>query len=258
MPTVSDDTFQIPDGLEFLRAVWAQEDECASTTDRVISDFGKSAPKTLQHLGTVLSYLDRVSTCHWQCFGGDESDHRVEYLLGRAYSRSRAALRLLRLGFYDEALSLTRMVGESANLLLLFLLDSERWRSWCPRGSVPNAQTVRRAILKAQKGDNSPITPLGQSTWDQLSERTHAGLQLKPNAYNEDDRPTTGAYFQLKGALIALNELSEATGYVAGLGATLARHAGRLDPEHRKTVVDASVKLLVAVGSVRLGNIQDL
>ena len=47
-------------------------------------------------------------------------------------SRARACVRLLKFGFYDESLSLTRSIGEIANLLCLFTIDKaepEKWRT---------------------------------------------------------------------------------------------------------------------------------
>ena len=49
----------------------------------------RKAPRCLESLGTVLSLLDRASSCYWGCRGGD---HVIEYFAGRVASSSRAAL----------------------------------------------------------------------------------------------------------------------------------------------------------------------
>ena len=89
----------VPEGLSFLNLVWDQEDSCETETDSRIPNMGVKAPKCLEHIGTVLSLLDRMASCWWVCRGGD---HLIEYLCGRVASNARAALRLLRFGFYDE------------------------------------------------------------------------------------------------------------------------------------------------------------
>src|SRR2546421_338209 len=104
-------------GRGFSLSTSILERRCAAETDLALRTAGQKAPRCSKELGTVLSLLDRLSTCSWGCRGGD---HVPEYLLGRAVTNLRAAVQLLRLGYYDESLSLTRNAGEVANLLALF------------------------------------------------------------------------------------------------------------------------------------------
>ena len=54
-----------PEGLTFLKLVWKQEDSCEVETDKRIPNLGEKAPVCLEHIGTVLSLLDR-----WRHAGG--------------------------------------------------------------------------------------------------------------------------------------------------------------------------------------------
>jgi hypothetical protein len=117
----------IPEGRDFLALVQEHEDLCEAKTDEHLPSMGKKAPVCVDRIGTVLSLLDRMSSCWWVCRGGD---HTIEYLAGRTLSNARAALRLLRFGFYDEALLLCRSMGEIANLLYLFFRSDVSLTEW--------------------------------------------------------------------------------------------------------------------------------
>jgi hypothetical protein len=94
--------------MNFLEATWKMEDECKNQTDSTIATLGIKASLTLPAIGRVLSYLDAAASCGWGCPGGD---HAVEHLVFKLCNRARGAIRLLRLGFYDESLMLSRANG---------------------------------------------------------------------------------------------------------------------------------------------------
>jgi hypothetical protein len=48
------------------------------------------------------------------CPGGGYKAHMIQYMAARGSSFARAAFRLAKLGFYDEALSLVRSLGDLA------------------------------------------------------------------------------------------------------------------------------------------------
>ncbi len=142
------DEDNVPLGTDFLELVRAFEESCEARTDEVLPRLGKRAPKTYSQLGTVLSLLDRLGSCYWGCGGGD---HAIEWLAARASSNSRGALRLMRAGFYDEALGLARSVGEVCNLLHLFVFERtslDDWRTTDPatRRKRYSALTVRMRL----------------------------------------------------------------------------------------------------------------
>lgn len=112
---------QIPLGQDFLKHVRNMENQCEVTFDEwVYTAEGKQLQ--IEALGTAVSYIDQISSCMWGC---REGDHVIEYIIGRAGSNGMAAFRLLRTGYYDEALGIIRQIGETANLLFLFMKSSE-------------------------------------------------------------------------------------------------------------------------------------
>ena len=83
--------------------------------------------KDARLLGTALSALLEVSTCHRSCRGGT---HVLESLAGRTYNVACSAFSLITLGFYDEAMVLVRSLGEITNLLSLSVYNEEMWHRW--------------------------------------------------------------------------------------------------------------------------------
>lgn len=108
------------EGGQYLSAVRDQESKCYTATVRAIGDFGRNLPSLEEHLGTVLSLLERAACCWWGCRQGD---HAVESLVGRVYGLACGSYRLMQAGRYDESLLLIRALGEAANLLTLFATD---------------------------------------------------------------------------------------------------------------------------------------
>src|SRR5436309_173666 len=107
---MTDELKDVAKGLDFLRRAWSAEDLCARETDRFLSSpsAGIKAVQCLERLGSVLSLLYRVATCGWGC---RSSDHSIEALTGKAINLTLSAVRLLRSGYYDEALALVRTSG---------------------------------------------------------------------------------------------------------------------------------------------------
>ena len=204
----------VPEGLDFLKLVWKQEDKCEIATDKRIPKLGKKAPACLEQVGTMLSLLDRMASCWWVCNGGD---HKIERLCGKVASNARGALRLLKLGFYDESLTLCRVMGETTNLLYLFLLDNDvlvKWRTDDQEKLLP--VEVRRKIEEIDG-----IVPVNQNRYQELSDRVHVNPNTNPQSYNRLAIPTLGAYRQDQGILVCLNEIALPLCVAAFCGASL-------------------------------------
>ena len=211
-----DNDFCVPEGLDFLELAWKQEDTCEVETDKRIPKLGKKAPACLKEIGTVLSLLDRMASCWWVC---QESDHQIERLCGKAASNARGALRLLRFGFYDESLTLCRVVGEISNLLNLFVLDKDALEDWKTRHQENKltAVAVRRRIEELQES-----VPINQQRYRELSKRSvHVNPKTSPQSYNVLGIPTMGAQLQDEGLLICLNELALPLCFATAFGAVL-------------------------------------
>src|SRR5260370_41387028 len=101
---------------------------CGRSTDEYFaSESPDGSIRTHEHLGTLLSLLDRASSCWWGCRQGD---HAAEQLVGRCCSYGLCAFRLARSGFYDESIALARTVGEITNLAVLFVTDATLLQDW--------------------------------------------------------------------------------------------------------------------------------
>ena len=103
-----EEKLNVPLGGDFLRVVRDQEQRCGESFDKWLPEAGVKAPQTMDALGTALSFLDRIASCWWGC---RKEAHIEERLVGKVASNARAALHLLRAGYYDEALGLVRQIG---------------------------------------------------------------------------------------------------------------------------------------------------
>lgn len=242
----------VPEGLDFLRLVLEQEDQCEEHTRQRLIEMGEKAPQCLEHLGSVLSLLDRAASCFWECRGGD---HIVEYLAGRVSSSARAALRLLYFGFYDESLLLTRGIGEVANLLFLFMKDSQVLGEWQRSSKKERLNGFTPVKIRLRLEALGIPVPIDEHRYTRLCEiAAHVTPQTKPQAHNPFGMPFNGAYFQEAGVLVSLNELAAATALVTVPLPQLLN----LDEEKRKYFREAALKLLQFVGAVNVLSVQDI
>ena len=146
-----------PAGREFLNALLEQEGRFEATFWAWISsETSENGPDLLEALGIVLSFLDRIAACRWGC-DDSEHNHPERHLATRAYSNARAAVRLLSGGYFAEAVTIFRSLGEAANLMYL-LLESEEERekfrnaSESARQKHFGAGEVRRKLEGLGKG----------------------------------------------------------------------------------------------------------
>jgi hypothetical protein len=245
----------VPEGLEFLDLVWKMEDAFEQLTDEQLPKMGVKAPQCLKHLGTVLSLLERVASCYWECPGGDHENHTIHYLAGRANSLARASLRLLRFGFYDESLSLTRSIGEIANLLLLFHLDPSQFEEWKSCNHKDRINKFGAGHVRKRITERGSRPPMDKDRYDRLCEVvTHPTAQTRPQAYNRHKKAMLGAWFQEAGLLIALNELSAMVAIVTLFAAILVN----LKTEQLKYVKYAALALAKALGGVSVLNVSEM
>ena len=240
-----------PLGSDFLKVVRDQEHQCEEKFDEWLSFAGIKAPQTADALGTAFSYLDRISSCWWGC---KEDTHINERLIGRATSNARAALQLLRAGYYDEAFGLVRQIGEIANLISLFLQSDGEYMKWRDAGERVREGEFRPVKVRLKLEELPLPLPMDEKIYKILSERSvHVTPETTPQGHhNPFGLPTLGGYFQEAGALLALNHLGGMVGWILWLGVTLIK-----PPTDRKVFVDASVKLLRSIGGVNINSVQD-
>jgi len=196
----------IPEGANFLHAVLRFTSQCERSTDEYLtSESPLGSISTHEHLGTLLSLLDRASSCWWGCRQGD---HTTEQLVGRCCSYGLSAFKLARSGFYDESIALARTVGEITNLAVLFVTDATLLQDWRTADEkTRRAKYSPVAVRKALENTNFPV-PVDQHRYGQLSAKA---VHLTPNTplqmYNTGHHSKTGGYFQEVGLLFCLSEI---------------------------------------------------
>jgi len=177
---------EVPEGLNFIEyttkaAEFVRERQPPPT---------ESIRGTLTQMGTLLSLLDRLSSCWWGCTGGN---HVLHYLVVRGCSNTVAGIQLTNLAFYDEALALARNVAEVGNLLWLFAVDNNSIDRWVKADRRERLRTFSpRAVRDAIEKCGAPL-PIGQDTYSELSEMaTHVTPEINPQTHKAGERPKTG------------------------------------------------------------------
>ncbi len=241
----------IPEASDFLQLVWRQEDDCEVETGKALNELGMKAPACLQQIGTVLSLADRMASCWWECRGGD---HVIEYICGRVTSNARAALRLLRFGFYDESLLLSRSLGETANLLQLFFQEAgilQDWKASSKKERMGNFSPVK-VRLRLEELQTTPV--IDQERYSLLCERAaHVQPETRPQAHNILGLPMVGASFQEEGALMCLNEIALPLATAVLFGAAVLD----LDEKIKSEIFAATKGLVEKVGGATITTIDD-
>ncbi|MCQ3805227.1 MAG: hypothetical protein OXC98_08285 [bacterium] len=240
----------LPLGGDFLKVVRDQEHRCAESFDEWLPQAGIKAPQTMDALGTALSYLDRIASCWWGCRKGT---HAEERLVGRVASNTRAALGLLRTGYYDEALGLVRQIGETANLACLFVQSPESHEKWKDASEKVARKEFSPVKVRRLLEDLPLPLPMDQDTYGLLSRQfVHVNPETSPQNHNPFSLPTLGGYFQEVGALLSLNHLGGMVGWVLWLAVDFIK-----PPTDKKAIADASLSLLRSIGAVDLNSVQD-
>ncbi|MDQ1558849.1 MAG: hypothetical protein QOD32_1909 [Pyrinomonadaceae bacterium] len=238
----------IPSGREFLSAVLNHQNVCEQKSLEHLPKLGDGAQVTLSKLGTALSLLDRLASCYWGCHG---LEHIIERLVGRSVSSALAALRLIHFGHYDEALSLTRNIAETGNLMYLFFEKPEMIRKWIDSNEKDRWRNFRPAKVRETLEDLGTGVPTDSEKYGLLCEiGVHVSPSTAPQSFNTSEIPTLGGYYQERGQVICINELAWA---VATVGAPAAGVAV-LARDKAEEVVNAVISLADTIGEVRLDN----
>jgi hypothetical protein len=161
-------------------------------------------------------------------------------------------LRLLELGHYDESISLTRSVGEIANLLFLFVSDPRTFEDWKASDKKRRLREFSPFQVRLQLETLGKPLPMSAERYSLMSETaTHVTPQTLPQAYNPKGVPTLGGYFQAPGALACLNEL----GYVVALVGLTAMKLVDLPNQARTALFDTGQRLYESLGSIDLATV---
>lgn len=201
------------EGDGFYLAMRRLENSCDTMSTERLPALGEKAPKLYTALGTLLSLLDRASSCDWGCRGGD---HAIERLTGGVCNAARAAIRLMHMGFYDEALTLSRSIAERVNLVSLFLYDPAtltEWRSADEKGRRRKYSAVQVRMRLEQGGWG---VPTNQDRYSKLSGHgAHPGHS--PQHFIPHGPPAAGGIYSEIGLLVSLNEIGRGVILYAGI-----------------------------------------
>ena len=241
----------VPEGFEFLQLVWEQENDCELETDKRLPTMGMKAPACLEQMGTVLSLLDRMASCWWACRKGD---HLIEYLCGRVSTSVRAALRLMRFGFYDESLTLCRGVGEIANLLYLFKQDPGAFEEWKTSTLKVRLKKFSPGKVRKELEELDTTPPINQEPYSLLCERAvHVNPGTKPQSHNILGLPMVGATFQDEGMLVCLNELA----FSLSITTLFFSHLLDLEKDIKSQIINEAESLAEQIGNAMISEIDN-
>jgi hypothetical protein len=234
-------------GVEFLHAVEATFAACEQLTDAYLARaLAAGSMATYEHLGAVISYLDQASSCRWGCQGGD---HASEQLIGRCANYSMGALRLARSGFYDEAITLIRSVGENTNLAVLFSLHEEELKEWRQASHKVRRKLFSPAAIRKKLEDRGCPIPIDANRYGQLSEKAiHVTPGIGPQMYNVDRLTGCSGTFQELGLHFCLAELAYPLGILA---LAAVRLCGLESNEHGIDLTNAGRSLSESVPASR-------
>jgi len=223
------------------------EEVCKRETKTYLATCSGDLLQACQTFDPLLEHLYNFACCYWGCHG---KEHVLEYLAGRTVCHLISAHGLTERGYYDEAISLVRSVGEIANLLNLFWADKRNIRAW-----LDSSQTERRdkfAPYRVRKELESlkHLIPFNDAHYKRLCElAVHPTPETRPNAYHDRQRPALGGYFQPEGFSSVFWEMCWALAVVTGPVSKLA-----LFPQSE---AERMVELTVPLFKLAAGNVSE-
>jgi len=238
------------DGTKMLRAIGKYEDRCEKATEKRLTKIGQKAPLCYEHLGQLLGYADMIGSCVYSCPGESEDAHAIWYLVARTSSFGRAALRLMKMGFYDEALIIVRSMGEICNLLVLFSLSPEAMEEWKTSDRAYRMTNLSPSKVRRRIEAMGGVTAITATKYAALCEvSTHPVPDLRPQRFNHAGKSMTGGmYVQDAGILVVLNEMALALAQLVIAAAKVCK----VPREPFKQIQEVCVLCLKSVGGVDL------
>jgi len=228
---------ETPEGITFLDLVESAEEKRVEQARGLLGKGSSPYNQLREKLGTLLSLVDRLGSCWWGCSGGD---HTVEYAVAASGGNTFAALRLLRAGYYDEALGLARQIGERANLLQLFMFNSQSLREWSDSGTEARQKKFSAFNIRIEL-EKLGIPPIIQRDYYHYLSGFGIHPGRIPQSFGDKLPPSVGGLFRLRGLTIVLHELAYVISMVGGTGAVLLSDDERIPADR---IVGAAMDLL--------------
>jgi hypothetical protein len=206
------------DAEGYMQLIRDLQAKCAELSWERVPDLGEKAPVLILALDVLLSYLERAAACFGGCHGGDQ---RAELLAGRAVSSCQAALLLMTNGYYDEALSMIRSLGEIANLMAMFVSNMakfEQWKTLDEKARRRDFSPVKIRLWLEQKG---PLV-IDEKLYGFLSTYSiHPSPDTLPQDHSHHGKAVIGPFYQEAGFLLCLNELARPMAFIGVFSAKL-------------------------------------
>lgn len=242
-------------GRKLLRGIGKYEDKCEKWTEKHIPRWGKKAPACYEYLGQLLAYADMIGSCAYGCPGGGADEHAVWYLVSRSSSFGRAALRLMKMGFYDEALTIVRSIGEISNLLLLFGVEPSSIKEWEQSDRAYRLDKLSPGKIRKRIQNLGGQPPMSADKYSALCEiSTHPVPEARPQGFNHARRAMTGGMVvQETGALVVLNELTMTMIVVVFMAARVCK----VPKETVKEIREVCEEAIKHLGSIDVTNFAD-
>jgi hypothetical protein len=200
----------IPSGLNHLNMLAQIE---AITYRESSKNLAESATDR-RMIGTAMSALYQAATCHRKCYAGL---HILEALCARTYNLAASAYILALRGFYDEALNLTRSIGEVSNLIALSVVDKKALAEWLSSDKKTRLRKFSPSEVRKAIERQEPTLLLADEDWySRFCETyTHVTPETKPNMHNAAGQAFAGGVYQPEGLKNALGELATVLGSVS-------------------------------------------
>jgi hypothetical protein len=166
----------------------------------------------LRLLGTALNAIYQAATCHRKSWA---TGHVLEMMGARIYNLAYAAYSLISIGFYDEAMNLTRSIGEIANLVSLSGHNKDQFYAWLKASKEERIRNFSPSRIRRMLGPDGLV--LMDADWySELCESyTHITPWASPNNHNDMNRVICRGMVQEAGIEKSLGQLTIAVGTVA-------------------------------------------
>jgi len=214
---------EIPSNLEHLEFI----NNIAAHAESQSLSYAEDLDDELVLLGNSMHAIYLSATCVENCVGGS---HQIEYIGARVYNLSAASYKLITSGFYDEAQSLIRSVGEISNLVSLAVHDHTSFEEWVDSDKQTRIKKFSPAKVRMLVEKAGGILLMNQELYSELCEEyTHLIPKVRPNNYDHD-RNVCGGLAQKNGFEQSITLLGN---LVFMLALFFCRHSG-LENEFNK------------------------
>lgn len=221
----------------FFGSIKALEKECEDHTSRYVRTSSITLRRATDQFADLYELLYRFSCCYWGCHG---KEHIFEYLGGKCSNNLAVARQALYRGYYDEALSLVRTVGEIANLLNLFWHDSSAVREWADLEEKRRNSKFKPVAVRERLEKLNVMIPFEQNHYRALcNTAVHASPHIRPNAHQNKQQPILGLVFQKEGFNLVFWNMAWSLAVVSGPIAKCAI----IEEEHAGKMVELTVPL---------------